>query len=270
MRIKKKGVVDLSSKIQQTTTPDPFTICEVYAPITFEEYCRLMPHMSNSKVRATYKHVFNKECTVPITWAKYQISYELARQSDIKNGNLHRLLKGSEFRSAYEGTMKCDIEHTGETLKTLIQYELKVENSQENIMKIENKAKAVKKAVEAKKANRVGVTLGKSVPETWVHVFSTNDKNKWTDEKISQFMHAEFPDLKNKAFDTVHGCRVHYNNGGYTKGVKPASKSVRYLEDGTEWKKGTKAKKETKSEPVLKAKRLSAKRPVAKLKVKKD
>lgn len=100
-------------------------------------------------------------------------------------------------------------------------------------MKKDNKVNAIKKAAAVKAANRVGLTLKKSVPETWVHVFSKQSKNKWTDEKISEFMHQEFPDLKNKAFDQVAGCRNHYNNGGYTKGEKPATKAVRYAADGS-------------------------------------
>lgn len=106
-------------------------------------------------------------------------------------------------------------------------------------MKKDNKVNAIKKAAAVKAANRLGLTLKKSVPETWVHVFIAQSKNKWTDEKISEFMHQEFPDLKNKAFDQVAGCRNHYNNGGYTKGVKPVTKAVRYAADGSVIKRTT-------------------------------
>ena len=73
-------------------------------------------------------------------------------------------------------------------------------------MKKDNKVNAIKKAAAVKAANRLGLTLKKSVPETWVHVFIAQSKNKWTDEKISEFMHQEVPDLKNKSFDQVAGC----------------------------------------------------------------
>lgn len=224
-------------KIKKKAAEDKFLACDVYASITFKEYSDRMPRYTKNQIRSLYNEVFQKDCICDIVWAKYQISYELARQQYIKDGNLGPLAPGSQFRKAYEGTMRCDLSSTGETLKTLIPFELK--NSQEINMKKDNKVNAIKKAAAVKAANRVGLTLKKSVPETWVHVFIAQSKNKWTDEKISEFMHQEFPDLKNKAFDQVAGCRNHYNNGGYTKGVKPVTKAVRYDADGSVIKRTT-------------------------------
>lgn len=263
MKIKKKSIVDA------------FMLCDRYSNMSFKEYHDKIHSYTRNQLRSIYQEVFGRPCTCNVVWAKYQISYELARQMEIKNGTHERLIKGSEFRKAYEGTMRCDLSSTGETLKTLIPFELKNydENSQENIMKKEAKVEAMKKAAAVKAANRVGVTLKKSVPETWVHVFKTNVKNKWTDNQISEFMHKEFPDLKNKAFDQVKGCRNHYNNGGYTKGEKPAVRAVGYDAEGNVIGRGAKkaapatkkaesAPKTATKAPVKSAKvTLKAKRP---------
>lgn len=270
-------------KIKKKPTVDTFVVCDRYSNISFKEYHDKIHNYTRNQLRSIYQEVFGHPCTCNVVWAKYQISYELARQLEIKNGTLERLAKGSEFRKAYEGTMRCDLSSTGETLKTLIPFEMNHydENSQENIMKKENKIQAIKKAAATKAANRVGVTLKKSVPETWVYVFKSNAKNKWTDEKISEFMHQEFPDLKNKAFDQVKGCRNHYNNGGYTKGEKPAVRAVGYDAEGNVMgraaKKAAPAPKKaeskaetTKSAPAKKVKvTLKAKRPAAKAAVNK-
>lgn len=223
-------------------TEDKFLKCDNFADISFQEFSDKADRYTKNQIRKLYKRIFGRECSDPI-WGKYQIHYELARQMYIKRGEFCMLQKGSQFREHYKGTMARDLNRTGETIRTLIPYEMKhnEENTQEYQMKKQNKINAIKKAAEVKKTTRVGITLGLSVPETWIHVFVDNAKSHKADEELSKFMHAEFPDLKNKAFDTVHGCRIHYNNGGYTKGVKPAVKSVRYLADGTEWKRGHKA-----------------------------
>ena len=168
-------------KIKKKIQPDTFVVCERYSNLSFKEYHDKIHNYTRNQIRSIYQEVFGRPCTCSVVWAKYQISYELARQMEIKNGCLERLAKGSEFRKAYEGTMRCDLSSTGETLKTLIPFEMNHydENSQENIMKKENKIQAIKKAAATKAANRVGVTLKKSVPETWVHVFKSNAKNKW-------------------------------------------------------------------------------------------
>lgn len=268
-------------KIKKKPTVDTFVVCDRYSNMSFKEYHDKIHNYTRNQLRSIYQEVFGRPCTCNVVWAKYQISYELARQMDIKNGTLERLAKGSAFRKAYESTMRCDLSNTGETLKTLIPYELKHydENSQENLMKKEAKIEAMKKAAATKAANRIGLTLKKSVPETWVHVFKTNAKNKWTDAQISEFMHKEFPDLKNKAFDQVKGCRNHYNNGGYTKGEKPAVRAVGYDAEGNVIGRGTKkaapapkkaesAPKTADKAPAKKAKvTLKAKRPAPAKKV---
>lgn len=242
-------------KIKKKIQPDAFVVCERYSNLSFKEYHDKIHNYTRNQIRNIYQEVFGRPCTCSVVWAKYQISYELARQMDIKNGTFERLAKGSEFRKAYEGTMRCDLSSTGETLKTLIPFELKHydENSQENIMKKEAKVEAMKKAAATKAANRIGLTLKKSVRDTWAYVLSHNDKTKWTDDKISEFMHQEFPDLKNKTFDQVNACRGHYNRGEYTKGIKPAKASVRYDEHGEvitrSAKKVTPAPKKAESAP---------------------
>lgn len=99
-------------------------------------------------------------------------------------------------------------------------------------MKKEAKINAMKKAAATKAANRIGLTLKKSVRDTWAYVLEHNVKTKWTDDKISEFMHKEFPDVKNKTFDQVNACRSLYNRGHFTKGIKPVRTSVRYSEAG--------------------------------------
>lgn len=247
---------------------DPFKVCNEPCSITFQEYSGRMERYTNKQLGKIFKQVFHRECDLDIVWARYLIHYELARQQYIKEGKLAYLDKNSQFRKAYMAVRRKDLANVNENLKTLIVYDLKhqVVQSQETIMK---KQEAIKKAVEAKKSGRLGITLGLSVPETWVHVFITNAKEHNDDDKISKFMHNEFPDLKNKAFDTVHGCRIHYNNGGYTKGVKPEVKSVRYLADGSEWKRGNKAPVKVTPEEVKKAVvKKAVKKPVAIRKVK--
>lgn len=217
-------------------TYDPFKVCQEFSPISFQEYSGKIERYTNKQLRKIFKQVFHRECDIDIVWARYLIQYELSRQQYIKEGKLSYLDKNSQFRKAYMAVRRKDITNVNENLKTLIAYDMKHQTviSQETLMK---KQESIKKAAEVKKSNRLGVTLGLSVAETWVHVFTINAKEHNTDDKISAFMHSEFPDLKNKAFDTVHGCRVHYNNGGYTKGVKPEVKSVRYDENGNELKR---------------------------------
>ena len=95
---------------------------------------------------------------------------------------------------------------------------------------------AIKKAVEAKKSKCIGVTTGLSVYEAWVHCFKKNAKEHKNDEEITKFLLSEFPDHQIKSFYAVHACRINYNNGRYTNGVKPEVKSVRYV-DGVEYKR---------------------------------
>jgi len=143
-------------------------------------------------------------------------------------------MKGSAFRSAYEGTMRCDLSSTGEMLKTIIPLEQKYyqKNLKENLMKKEAKVAAIKKAAEVKKSKCIGITLGLSVYDTWVHVFKKNAITHATDDKITEFLLSEFPDHQIKSFYAVHACRGYYNQGRFTKGVKPEVKSVRYNEAG--------------------------------------
>ena len=246
---------------------DRFLECDRFSNMTFKEYSDRMNSLTRNQVRNIYKEVFDKECTCNVVWAKYQISYELARQQEIRSKNLERLQPNSAFRKAYDAVMAFDLEHVGETIRTLIPYELKHnnENSEEYLMKKEQKVKAIKKAAEVKAARRVGVTLGKSVIQTWVHIFQTNAKNKWTDERISEFMHAEFPELHNKTFDQVHTIRGYYNGGRYTEN-KPEVKSVRYDAEGNVIGRASKkAVKAPKAAPVA-AKPAKAAKPAAKAK----
>lgn len=270
---------DCTMKIKKKQ--DTFVLCDRFSNVSFKEYSDRMHSMTKNQLLNLYQSVFNRPCTVDPVWAKYQISYELARQQDIKAGNLERLQPGSAFRAAYKGAMACNLSAVGETLQFLIPYELKTNdtNSEAYMQKQQNKVNAMKKAAAAKAANRIGLTLKKSVIETWARVFQMNAKNKWTDEQISEFMHKEFPDLKNKTFNQVNGCRSHYNNGWYTKGAKPAERSVRYDEDGNVLsrvkkdaaKKAPAIKKEAAKQPIKKAiKPATAKavKPIKKLAIK--
>lgn len=234
---------------------DRFLVCNRYSNLSFQEYSDRISKYTNKQIRSIYKEVFDRECVVNVVWAKYQIHYELARQMQIKQGIVEPLQRGSAFRKAYEGTMACDLEHTGDTLKTLIPFELKNydENSPENIMKQQKKVAAIKKAVEAKKSKCIGVTTGLSVYDAWVYAFKKNEKEHKPDEEITKFLLSEFPDHQIKSFHAVHACRINYNNGRYTNGVKPEVKSVRYLADGSVWKRGHKAAEVAKkAAPVAK------------------
>lgn len=235
---------------------DKFGICDRYSNLSFQEYSDRISKYTNKQIRSIYKEVFDKECAVNVIWAKYQIHYELARQMLIKSN----MPISAEFKSHYKGTMRCDLDFTGETLKTLIPFEMKYhdENSTENKMKAENKAKAIKKAVEAKKSKCIGITTGLSVYDAWVYCFKKNEKEHKADEEITKFLLSEFPDHQIKSFHAVHACRINYNNGRYTNGVKPEVKSVRYLADGSVWKRGHKAT----PAPVV-TKKPAAKKPVA-------
>lgn len=209
---------------------DKFKTCDEYASISFFEYSSKMNDYTNRQIRNIYYQVFKRECNCSEVWAKYQIHYELARQYEVKRGNLEVLSVGSTFREAYKGTMSCDITRTGATLRTLIPYELSKETKMSEIKK------------DAKKVSKcVGRTLGLGVYATWVHVFKENAKNRKSDEEITKFLLSEFPDHQIKSFHAVHACRINYNNGRYTDGIKPTVKSVRYLADGSVWKRGHKA-----------------------------
>lgn len=71
---------------------------------------------------------------------------------------------------------------------------------------------------------------GETPAACWVRVFQENEKRaakqKWTDERISQYMHSQFPESTAKNFDQVSIVRSMYNMGRYTGGKKPA-KSTR-------------------------------------------
>lgn len=252
----------MSLKIKRKEV-DAFLECNRFSNMSFAEYSDRMNSLSRNRIRSIYKEVFDKECTCNTTWAKYQISYELARQADIKNKRYDRLQPNSAFRKAYKAVMQFDLEHVGDTLQTLIPFEMKYndENSEEYKMKKEQKIKAVKKAAEAAKAARpIGLRLKKTVIETWAYVLANNDKTKYTDEQISEFMHKEFPDLKNKTFDQVNACRSHYNCGWYTKGIKPEKRSIRYDKDGNPYKAPRKsAKQPAKADIPAKPKKASVK-----------
>ena len=241
---------------------DKFVVCNRFSNLSFQEYSDKISRYTNRQIRSIYQEVFDKPCAVNIVWAKYQIQYELARQDYIKRG----LEMSEQFKSCYKGTMLCDLEQTGETLKTLIPYEMKYndENSKESIMKAQNKAKAIKKAVEAKKSKCIGITTGLSVYDAWVLCFKKNAKEHKPDEEITKFLMSEFPDHQIKSFHAVHACRINYNNGRYTNGVKPEVKSVRYLADGSEWKRGHKAAKAAPA-PATVAKKVADAKPAKKV-----
>lgn len=234
--------------IKKRKAADKFEQCLRYSNLSFQEYSDRIGKYTNRQIRSIYKEVFDRECAVNIVWAKYQIHYELARQMLIKSGQKI----SAAFKEHYLGTMKCDLSKTGETLKTLIPFELKYndENSMENKMKAQNKANAIKKAVEVKKSKCIGITTGLSVYDAWVLCFKKNAKEHKPDEEITKFLLAEFPDHQIKSFYAVHACRINYNNGRYTKGVKPEVKSVKYNADGTEWKRARKADAKVNVKPA--------------------
>lgn len=220
MKIKRRTQIATQPK------PDSFLICEKFAPISFDEYSRRINKLTKKQIRTFYGVVFpGKPLPESIVWAKYQVQYELARQAEIRKGSYNRLMKGSLFRQAYLGTMRCDLEATSPTLKTLIPLEEK-----EMKTKIENETAAVKK--QPRRAKTIGVTLGLSVYDTWAAVFQKNETEHKTDAQITEFLLQEFPDHQIKSFHQVHTCRGYYNNGRFTKGVKPAVKSVAYNEAG--------------------------------------
>lgn len=226
---------------------DPFLVCYEYSPITFQEYSDKIYRYTNKQIRKIFKAVFHKECEIGVVWAKYLIQYELARQQCVLEGRVEQLAPGSKFRNSYMAVRRMDLNNVNENLKTLIAYDLKHQTmlSQEKIMK---KKSAIKKAVEVKKSKCIGITTGLSVYDAWVYCFKKNEKEHKPDEEITKFLLAEFPDHQIKSFHAVHACRIGYNNGRFTKGVKPEVKSVRYLADGTEWKRGKKSSK-VKEEP---------------------
>lgn len=90
----------------------------------------------------------------------------------------------------------------------------------------------------------VGKTLGLRIGATWAHLFHQNEVLKktgnakpLTDEELSKFMFAEFPERDSKSAFSVKAVphwRLHYNNGGFHKGKKPSPKSSRYIPDTAE------------------------------------
>jgi hypothetical protein len=105
--------------------------------------------------------------------------------------------------------------------------------------------KAPKKKTAKKKTKRGNADVGKrpvgkttmvGVQATWVWVFERNEKakkrDKWTDERISEFMKSEFPGRESAVFDRIQAMRFKYNAGGMTGGVQPKVQSNRYDGDG--------------------------------------
>ena len=214
---------------------DPFKVCYEPADISFQEYSRKIDKYTRNQIRKIYKSVFHKELLEEnVIWAKYLIQYELSRQQYIKEGNVAALEPGTQFRNAYMAVRRKDINAVNENMKTLIAYDMKHYNEYNK----ERSMDAIKKAVEAKKSKCIGVTTGLSVYEAWVHCFKKNAKEHKNDEEITKFLLSEFPDHQIKSFYAVHACRINYNNGRYTNGVKPEVKSGRYV-NGVEYKRAS-------------------------------
>ena len=212
---------------------DPFKVCYEPADISFQEYSRKIDKYTRNQIHKIYKSVFHKELSEEnIIWAKYLIQYELSRQQYIKEGNVAALEPGTQFRNAYMAVRRKDINAVNENMKTLIAYDMKHYNEYNK----ERSMDAIKKAAEAKKSKCIGITTGLSVYEAWVHCFKKNEKEHKNDEEITKFLLSEFPDHQIKSFYAVHACRINYNNGRYTNGVKPEVKSVRYV-NGVEYKR---------------------------------
>lgn len=239
---------------------DPFKVCIKPCQLTFQEYSGKIGRYTNKQIRKLFKLVFGKECTINEVWAKYLIQYELARQQCVVRGAVAQLEKGSQFRNAYMAVRRMDLSKVNENLKTLIVYELKHNNNEMSKETLMKKQEAIKTAAEVKKSKCIGVTTGLSVYDAWVYIFKKNATAHEPDEKITEFMLSEFPDHQIKSFHQVHAVRINYNNGRYTKGVKPEVKSVRYLADGSEWKRGHKAVEPKKVEAVKPSKIKKAKK----------
>jgi hypothetical protein len=98
----------------------------------------------------------------------------------------------------------------------------------------------------------IGINTGLPILGAWALAFQENEKlpaqnpqapteeesliaglGHAPDSAITAFMKAEFPGRQTPAFDHPQGCRNDFNNGKFTKGMKPKWTSNRYDDNGT-------------------------------------
>jgi hypothetical protein len=108
----------------------------------------------------------------------------------------------------------------------------------------------------------VGKTLKLGINQTWVSIFESNFKRKWTDAKISEFMFCEFHPKKSAIFGAPNSVRGRYNRGVLTGNKAPKPQSTSFDADGKPIegrvilhpRKALKTKKILSAKPKLKAK----------------
>lgn len=188
-----------------------------------------------------------------------KIGYELLHRGHVATGRA----MAPKFLTNYAAAQELNPKKFDETLRQLVMVEI----MEEDKMKTNNIAKGKALAAGGHAFKRsAGKTLGLGIGETWVKLFSNNEKlpraKKLTDKQISAFMFAEFPDKKSAIFNAVSTVRSRIRRGVKVGGVEVKFESFPYDEQGMKIvakKAAPPAAKPSKGEALAAPKKLTLK-----------
>lgn len=218
---------------------------------------------STTALKKFYFELFGEEelPDQPEMLVSLRIEYELVRLAHEALGKT----MSEKCQQNYEAAQSFNVSGFTETMRSLVRSEIEEETK----MKKTNKAKGARLAAGGHSFKRAaGKTLGLGVAETWVHLFSQNEKvakaKRMTDEQITAFLLKEFPGKESKVFSAVSTVRSRYNRGILSKGELPKAPSHAYDEDGNAIvrgeKKATAKAKPAKGEKLAPPKKLTTKK----------
>ncbi len=254
----------------QENDPDALKrgIATTYGGYRFARLDGTMPGVADYRVflRDTWERLIGEQPPkeVNLELLKTALTYELQYRGFRKQRVLHLL--SPNFKSNRKDALKLDVDELSENRRSLHIAAAQCATYGDYTM--------AKKTTEGTKgkggARSEGKTLHLGVSACWNHLFETNAKapkgKRMTDEEISAFMLAEYPDRDTAYFDHVQPVRSKFNRGGIPgqKGEAPDTPSTRYDEDGKP--QAARARK-AKAEPVKVKTKAKAKKKV-KVKVK--
>lgn len=247
-------VVGRKLVLKKTVKQDPLDVCENFSAYTAQDFRRDgdIYDFSPRKLTEIWQTLFkDKPSNFPNTtganyfWMYQQISYELSRQEALKNKQtLH-----PAFKEQYRATFAKNLDGLDEFGKWLYGY-LKTKKEDSPMAVKTKKVAAIKKAVEVKKQNSLGIKTKMTTRQFWYKILSQNFTKKLTDKQLGDLCKAEFPDLKLKTFDKINDVRVNLYNKGLIGEIKEAS--VAYGEDRKPLTKGKGPKVKAVAKPAAK------------------
>ena len=228
MRIKTKHHTNIS----QESIPD----------LAITEWKRKQDHFQKVKedkrqILLLYRDIFDTVPSVSFPLVVLKLEYYLFRMTTNK---AKWDAMSDKVKRNYDAAMAFNTNQLSDNLRELVVIDIKeTKMAKVAVKKVDtndngNDSHKVRNTAHEFKRS-VGKTLKLGIVQTWAHVFEK--EKKWTDEVISEFMHKEFPDRKNKTFDNVSRTRYDYNAGRLTKGVPPKTPAVQFGKQETTKKK---------------------------------